>query len=59
MAFYAVRRLGLAPCSEAEYKNIVKREQLVEAGDKKALAAFDKALADKQAVKQENGGKTE
>lgn len=56
MAIYAVRRLGLAPCSEAEYNRIVKREQLVKAGDKKALAAFDKALADKQAVKQENGG---
>ena len=56
MATYAVRRLGLAPCSEAEYNRIVKREQLVKAGDKKALAAFDKAIADEQAVKQENGG---
>lgn len=45
MANYAVRRLGLAPCTEATYNNMVKREALVRSGDKEALKKFDEALA--------------
>lgn len=47
MANYAVRRLGLAPCTEATYNNLVKREALVRKGDKDALKKFDEALAKK------------
>ena len=67
MANYAVRRLGLAPCTEATYNNLVKREALVRKGDKDALKKFDEALAKKTAAAEakntgENktdGGKTE
>ena len=50
MANVAVRRLGLAPCTETEYKIICKREALVQAGDKKALKEFDEKLAAKKAA---------
>ena len=56
-AEYAVRRLGMAPCAEATYNNIVKREALVRAGVKDALAKFDKALADAKAKAKAKGAK--
>lgn len=59
-ANYAVRRLGMAPCTEATYNNIVKREALVKAGDKDALAKFDKQLAEAKAkaAAKNKGGET-
>lgn len=47
MAQYAVRRLGQKPCTKANYANMVKREELVKAGDVEKLKAFDAALAKK------------
>jgi hypothetical protein len=41
MSDYAVRRLGLAPCTEQDFKMFKKRERIVKSGDKKMLAEFD------------------
>lgn len=56
MATYAVRRLGVAPCTESTYKTMIEREVLVKKGDDKALAEFD-AKQKAKLEKKEGGDK--
>lgn len=53
MATYAVRRLGLAPMTEGQYKTYCKREALIKAGDKEGLKKLDDELAKKRAAKNQ------
>lgn len=45
MSDFAVRRLGIDPCTDDEYKRLCKREALINADDFNGLKKFDEAEA--------------
>ena len=55
MAYYAVRRLGVAPCTEDEYKVIRAKEKLVKKGDTEGLKKLEQAVTKKVEQKVEGG----
>lgn len=57
MAKYAVRRLGMAPCTEVDYRIARKKERLSKAGDTAGLKKLEEVLAKKKDAKIQDPSK--